>query len=71
MPLRGISRASAAGILLIACLAFVLLILLSDSPGHVEAAPLRQDAVTGEQTFKTKCAACHTVGGGKLVGPDL
>ena len=25
----------------------------------------------GEQDFKALCAACHTIGGGKLVGPDL
>jgi mono/diheme cytochrome c family protein len=25
----------------------------------------------GEQLFKTTCAACHTIGGGRLVGPDL
>lgn len=25
----------------------------------------------GEQLFKTNCASCHTVGKGKLVGPDL
>jgi mono/diheme cytochrome c family protein len=25
----------------------------------------------GETTFLSKCAACHTIGGGKLVGPDL
>jgi mono/diheme cytochrome c family protein len=28
-------------------------------------------AQDGEQLFKTTCAACHTVGKGKLVGPDL
>ena len=28
-------------------------------------------AETGEQVFQKKCAACHTIGGGKLVGPDL
>lgn len=30
-----------------------------------------QDTSDGEIIFTEKCAACHTVGGGKLVGPDL
>ncbi|MCG3188956.1 MAG: hypothetical protein LKCHEGNO_01189 [Burkholderiaceae bacterium] len=30
-----------------------------------------EDAQTGRQIFQTKCAACHTVGGGDLIGPDL
>ena len=25
----------------------------------------------GGISFSQKCAACHTVGGGKLIGPDL
>jgi mono/diheme cytochrome c family protein len=25
----------------------------------------------GEQVFQTTCTACHTIGGGRLVGPDL
>jgi mono/diheme cytochrome c family protein len=29
------------------------------------------NAQDGEAIFKQNCAACHTVGGGKLVGPDL
>lgn len=28
-------------------------------------------ALTGEQLFRDNCAGCHTVGKGKLVGPDL
>ena len=28
-------------------------------------------AQDGESIFKTSCAACHTIGGGRLVGPDL
>ena len=31
----------------------------------------RQTADQGQQIFQQKCASCHTVGGGKLVGPDL
>src|SRR5436190_16458718 len=29
------------------------------------------DADAGKQLFQEKCTACHTVGGGALVGPDL
>ena len=29
------------------------------------------DAVAGQQIFQEKCVACHTVGKGPLVGPDL
>jgi cytochrome c5 len=28
-------------------------------------------AETGEEVFQSLCAACHTIGQGKLVGPDL
>ena len=27
--------------------------------------------VDGEKIFKQNCTACHTIGGGRLVGPDL
>ncbi|MBI3141690.1 MAG: cytochrome c [Bacteroidetes bacterium] len=29
------------------------------------------DPTAGETLFKEKCTACHTMGGGRLVGPDL
>jgi mono/diheme cytochrome c family protein len=46
-------------------------ILLLASAGMVAARTPAQTAAEGEQIFKAKCAACHTIGGGKLVGPDL
>ncbi|MCZ2357021.1 MAG: cytochrome c [Bacteroidia bacterium] len=30
-----------------------------------------QNAAQGEKAFKSICAACHSVGKGKVVGPDL
>jgi mono/diheme cytochrome c family protein len=36
-------------------------------PGSAASA----DVTAGETMFKQKCASCHTIGGGKLVGPDL
>ncbi len=36
-----------------------------------EAAPPGQSPQEGQAIFQQKCAACHTVGGGDLVGPDL
>jgi cytochrome c2 len=34
-------------------------------------APANAQADAGKQIFQEKCTACHTVGGGDLVGPDL
>ncbi len=45
--------------------ALVLLVLvLAAAPGA-----LAQDAAVAD--FKTQCVSCHTIGGGRLVGPDL
>ncbi len=44
-------------------------ILLTVFVVGVGAAPPRQQG--GEAIFQQKCAACHTIGGGALVGPDL
>jgi protein SCO1 len=40
-----------------------------DLKSYAEAPPLTLDR--GEYTFKNHCAACHTVGKGPLIGPDL
>ena len=32
---------------------------------------LASRAQDGEKTFKTTCSACHSIGKGKIVGPDL
>lgn len=37
----------------------------------VEVAPPDQSADEGATLFKEKCVGCHTIGSGKLVGPDL
>ena len=34
-------------------------------------APDLQDAAGGQAIFEQMCTGCHTIGGGKLVGPDL
>src|SRR5512139_284511 len=39
--------------------------------GLASAAPPSQSAADGEAIFQAQCAACHTIGGGVLVGPDL
>ncbi|MEN8215299.1 MAG: cytochrome c [Pseudomonadota bacterium] len=33
--------------------------------------PQSLSAQSGETSYQQKCAACHTIGGGRLVGPDL
>lgn len=38
---------------------------------QASAAPAAQDADAGATLFTQRCASCHTVGGGRLVGPDL
>ena len=37
---------------------------------YADARPLRA-LNTGEYLFATKCSACHSLGGGTRVGPDL
>jgi mono/diheme cytochrome c family protein len=47
------------------------LLLLIVYAAVAAAAPGEQNLTQGEQIFTQRCAACHTIGGGNLVGPDL
>lgn len=51
-------------------MAAVVLVFIATATSVVFAQPLGQ-ASDGETLFTEKCAACHTIGGGDLVGPDL
>jgi nitrite reductase (NO-forming) len=33
--------------------------------------PTDPDAIAGKQAFESKCLACHSIGGGDKLGPDL
>lgn len=45
--------------------------LLASHTILLSAAPAGQGGTQGEAIFQSKCASCHTIGQGKLVGPDL
>ena len=52
-------------------LSIVALATIAGTWAPVVAHAAGTDADTGKQVFQEKCTACHTVGGGPLVGPDL
>lgn len=43
----------------------------AEPPATRVDAPLLQGAAGGKAIFEQQCIGCHTIGGGKLVGPDL
>ncbi len=49
----------------IPALGFLMSVIWLGPSHHAKAAE------TGEEIFQSLCAACHTIGKGKLVGPDL
>ncbi|MGE5224645.1 MAG: c-type cytochrome [Omnitrophica WOR_2 bacterium] len=49
----------------------ILLVSMGLSNEKAQAAPLYQSAADGKALFEQNCTGCHTIGGGKLVGPDL
>ena len=38
---------------------------------EASATPTDPDAIAGKQAFESKCLACHSIGQGKKLGPDL
>jgi mono/diheme cytochrome c family protein len=50
------------------CAAFIFIFSIAPL---AQARSLAQSTQDGQAIFQQKCAACHTIGGGKLVGPDL
>jgi cytochrome c2 len=67
---QALSRPRAAVAVIAAGLA-LLTGLLAGQAAPALAHPAGQDGPEGQAIFQAKCAACHTVGQGKLVGPDL
>lgn len=67
MRRAGDQRAGARSLVVAA----VLLVLICVSAGAALAGPALQSAQAGAAIFTSKCAACHTIGGGPLLGPDL
>ena len=61
-------RLSRASVLVVATCSLILALSIATL---ARAAPTAQDAAQGQAIFVQKCASCHTIGGGKLVGPDL
>ena len=55
--------------------ALVILIVLSGAAftASIQVAPVYASlpAASGQTIFEQKCQACHSIGGGRLVGPDL
>jgi len=43
----------------------------AQQPAAQSGAPASADVAQGKTIFGQKCSSCHTIGGGKLVGPDL
>lgn len=61
VSLRGLGPAALA----------VLVVGLGGPDGGAQAQAQTGAASEGETLFKATCVACHTIGGGNLVGPDL
>ncbi|MFV9672051.1 MAG: cytochrome D1 domain-containing protein [Acidimicrobiia bacterium] len=70
-----IGRVNVVGIAVVFAIALVVAACGYSGPTtgapDVGETPLGEAAAAGQVIFDQKCAACHTIGGGPLVGPDL
>ncbi|HVP21360.1 MAG TPA: cytochrome c [Anaerolineaceae bacterium] len=44
---------------------------IAQAPGYHDIASVAQSGSEGQAIFEEKCTGCHSIGGGRLVGPDL
>ncbi|MBI2863754.1 MAG: c-type cytochrome [Chloroflexi bacterium] len=65
--MRGARPGAARTYARVAVVVFLLGVLALLTFSSIQAAP----ADDGKAVFDQKCKACHTIGGGRLVGPDL
>lgn len=68
----------AAGLMIatgLALVAFSIITIAStaqaEAPANHAGLAVAQESSEGKAIFEEKCAGCHSIGGGKLVGPDL
>lgn len=79
MRATNVPRATATWIAMLFAIALVFAACSSsdsdDASGDTTVAgstpPLSEEAAAGQTIYDQQCAACHTIGGGPLVGPDL
>ena len=71
-PARMAAPMIASGFIIVLVAVMMIFSTASAQPSkNLLAAPLLQDTSGGEAIFNQYCAGCHTIGKGKLVGPDL
>ena len=71
MPSKGVLSQPRVDRVLGLCLVMGGIVVAVWLASTADASVHNQSAADGEAIFKQKCVSCHTIGGGKLSGPDL